>query len=290
MSRPTFLLVGAAKAGTTSLYHYLHQHPDIFMSRVKEPHFFSWEDDGWPRWAVKTRAEYENLFDEGADATARGEASTWYLYSEGAADRIHAANPDMKIVALLRNPVERAYSNWSFNLEKGYDTALTFEEALALETERQETGTPWHQHYFQAGLYADQVRRYYERFGRERVLVLLYEDFRANPQRIVEQTYTFLGVEPTYTPDVTGVYNPTHFPKYKRLQRFIKTRNPFRKHLRQLLPARLHNALAHALRRVNQAERPPMAAETRATLRAAYHDNIMELEPLLGRDLRSVWL
>ena len=130
---PTFFLAGAAKAGTTSLHHYLGEHPDIFMSEVKEPHYFSCEDDGWPRWAVRDRSTYEALFDAAMPGQARGESSTWTLYSEGAPKRIAQAIPDARIIALLRNPPDRAFSNWAFNFGLGYDSIDTFEAALDAE-------------------------------------------------------------------------------------------------------------------------------------------------------------
>lgn len=293
MALPTFFLVGAAKAGTTSVYDYLHQHPAIFMSRVKEPHFFSWEETGWPTWAVKTREDYEALFDEAGSASARGEASTWYLYSKTAPERIHRTVPDARIIALLRNPADRAYSNWSFNVARDFDPIEDFERALEVEKERLHQPGPWHHYYFHAGLYYEQVRRYYEQFGPERVLVLLYEDLRTQPLELMQRVYSFLGVDPSFSPDVGAVHNKTAPPRNKGVQRLLWNRSPLKQALKNVLPASVHMAMGSTLRkvngRINTKTRPPLSPAVREHLNQAYAQDVERLETLLGRDLKSIW-
>jgi hypothetical protein len=166
---PTFFLAGVPKAGTTSLHSYLGEHPDVFMSEVKEPHHFSWEDDGWPRWAVCEREAYEALFASAMPGQQRGESSTWTLYSEGASCRIAKAVPCARIIAVLRDPTDRAFSNWAFNFGRGYDPIDTFEAALAAEPERIARGNAWHHHYVRAGFYHDQLVRYLNHFSRDQI-------------------------------------------------------------------------------------------------------------------------
>lgn len=119
MPLPTFLIVGAPKAGTTSLYHYLRSHPDVFMSEAKEPHYFSYAGEGQPAWGMRSLDAYEALFDSVHGERATGEASTWYLYSETAAEEIYRALPNTQIIILLRNPIGRAYSSWSYRVQMG---------------------------------------------------------------------------------------------------------------------------------------------------------------------------
>lgn len=227
--------------------------------------------------------------EDAAEVTACGEASTWYLYSEHAAERIHRFNPAMKIVAMLRNPVDRAYSNCLFNVAKGYDPILEFEAALAAEPERLTRVTPFHQHYVQAGFYAEQVRRYIDTFGREQVLVLLYDDFRRDGRVVTEEVFRFLGVDPTFGVE-EGRHNATHFPRFRQAQRWLERSNPVKRAIKRWLPEPVHAAAGRLLRRANRTERPSLTAEQRERLARLCLDDVRALSELLGRDLISLWI
>lgn len=287
---PTFFLAGAAKAGTTSLHHYLGEHPGIFMSGVKEPHFFSWEDDGWPRWAVRDRDAYEALFADARPGQERGEASTWTLYSEGAPNRIAQDIPDARFIVLLRNPPDRAFSNWAFNFGRGYDAIDTFEEALAAEPDRIAEGSPWHHHYVRAGLYHDQVKRYVDRFGPKRVLVLLFEDLRADVEAVVERAYDFLGVEPSFRPAVETVHNKTYVPRSRWLHTFMWRANPVKSVFKTMIPSGVRARIGRQLRVRNRTAPSKMEGPTRQRLNDVFRDDVARLSELIGRDLSSVWL
>jgi hypothetical protein len=287
---PSFFLAGAPKAGTSTLDHHLRSHPDVFMSRVKEPHHFSWEDDGWPRWAVKDRTAYEALFAGARPDQPRGESSTWTLYSRGAPARIEAAVPDARFVVLLRDPTDRAYSNWAYNVASDFETIRTFEGALTAEPRRVAEGGPWHHHYVAAGRYAEQVERYLERFGRERVLVLLFEELQADPAAVASEAYGFLGVDPAFRPDVEVVRNRTTVPRFGWVRAFTSGSGSVKRALKWALPAPLAAGLGRRLKEANGKPPPPLAPEVRRRLDEAFRDDVERLAGLLGRDLSSVWL
>ena len=216
MSLPTFLIVGAQKAGTTSLYAMLARHPDVFMSDPKEPGYFIRGFDDPERWqtlkrpvaggtarpladvmqGIFTPADYAHLFASEAarQARHRGEASTPYLPSPHAAARIAETVPHARIVIALRDPVERAYSAWGYNLSRGNESAARFEDAVAQELAGQRNDYIWGSRYLYSGLYAEHVARYLEHFPRDRILFLKFEDFKRSPGESFAKLCRFLDI------------------------------------------------------------------------------------------------
>jgi hypothetical protein len=214
---PNFFLVGASRAGTTSLWRYLKAHPQVFMpsgaGAQKEPSHFC---EVAPAWALayRDRARYLGLFGEANGARAIGEASTTYLSAPEVPARIRAAYPDAKVLIVLRNPADRAYSLYRFLCAIGAERARTFEQALALEPLRsadqrfRRENRLWYgvYQYFESGLYSTQVQRYLETFPREQVRILLYDDLRSDSAATIKQIYKFLGVDDGFQP-TTPRYN-----------------------------------------------------------------------------------
>jgi hypothetical protein len=187
MTLPNFLVIGAGKSGTTSLYRYLAQHSDVFMSPVKETNWFAYEGQGDSlRYPIRTRDAYERLFEGVAAERAVGEASPQYLKSTVAAERIAAALPGVRLVALLRHPVDRAYSSYLHSLRDALERRGV-EEAL-------QPGS----RYVELGLYHPQLSRYFERFDRSRIKVILYDDLAADPAAVMRDLYAFLGVDESF--------------------------------------------------------------------------------------------
>lgn len=194
---PDFIIAGAPRCGTTWLYHVADRHPAIMMAKpvVPEPKFFL-RDDLFGRGL----AYYSQCWFAGipTDRLA-GEKSANYLESPEAAERISQCLPDVRLIFLLRNPVERAFSNYLWSRQNSLEAA-SFAEALEQEDEREST-VPDNLRYarphalFSRGLYADMLLPYFARFRRERVLVLRYEDIRDIPAGVAEQLHRFLGVE-----------------------------------------------------------------------------------------------
>ena len=214
---PNFFLVGAAKAGTTSIWQYLQGHPEIFMSdTAKEPHYFLWAEEqnsfdlgDWQRVEKPYHSSWDaylKLF-EGAGEPVVGEASVFYLAHPSAPQKIHARCPDAKILMVLREPVSRAYSWYNFNRMRHEESCPSFRAAL--ERELASENLYYANQYIGLGLYADQVQRYIGTFGRDRVKVVLFDDLRADASAVLRDVFEFLGVDPNCSIDTTRQLNPT---------------------------------------------------------------------------------
>lgn len=261
MTLPNFLIIGAAKAGTTSLYKYLAQHPQIYMSPIKEPNFFALEgrevdfcgpgDNLYIRqFSVTDSPAYATLFEDVSSEVAVGEASPLYLYSPVAPSRICSYAPGMKLIVVLRHPVERAYSAFLHLLRDKREPLGNFACALGAETERIRRNWEHIWHYQQMGFYAAQLERYYRHFSPEQIRVYLYDTLQEEPLEVIADILHFLGVDETFTPDISVRYNAPGIPL---------------------------------------AEQPPLQPEVRQQLLAGYRDDILKLQELLRRDLRG-WL
>ena len=287
---PNFLIVGASKSGTTSLYYYLKQHPEIFMSEVKEPHFFT-------RGVVAKEYDLEgylSLFSsfQAQTAIARGEASTAYLYAPDAPGNIKKHVPEMKIIISLRNPVEMAYSLY-WHMVRHADETLSFEEALAKEKERQKNpqfalnANQYPDNYFYKSRvnYVEQVKRYLDLFG-DQVLILLYEELQNDPIAICKKIYHFLGTEDHFIPDAKTHYNKGIRPRLKIFRRLINTPESLLSSYSGFPGIRSMTSLLSAL-----IAKPitPMADETRIKFAAQLAPDIKKLGNLIGRDL-SDWM
>jgi hypothetical protein len=205
MSVPDFLLVGAPKAGTSALHKALRGHPELFLPAVKEPKFFL--TDGPPPTAgggpgdvatwvehVWKQADYEALFDPAPPGARTGEGTVFYLYDLDAQQRIHDLVPDARLIAVLRDPVERAHSNWAHLRAAGLEPEADFLAACRLEDDRRAAGWAHFWHYVAQGRYGEQVEHLLELFDREQVLLLDYDDLRAAPVETADRVCAFLGV------------------------------------------------------------------------------------------------
>jgi hypothetical protein len=297
MPLPDFLLIGAAKSGTTSLYHYLGQHPDVFVSPEKEPHFLAFEghpldfdgpgDELLIRRTVSSLPEYRALFADAEPHQVAGEASPSTLYVPEAAERAARYVPDARLIAILRNPVDRAYSNYFTMRDQGREPCSDFQTALAREEERKAANWNMFWHYKALGFYHAQLRRFYDRFDRSQIRVVIFEDFADAPASVVQELYAFLGVDPSFVPDTSAHHNPSGHPRLAFLERWKQEGHPVRRAAQALLPARLRTRIASTLTLWNR-HRPPLPDDVRARLRALYREDVRRLEDLIGRDL-SHW-
>ena len=301
MNLPNFFIIGAPKAGTTALYDALTQHPEIYMSPVKEPFFFAFKGeppifpapigDHIRRVTVWKPAAYALLFAGVTNQRAIGEASTNYLRSPLAAQRIKQSLPQRRIIAILRQPAERAFSHYTFHLERGLDyRGKTFEEALAHEDERVKEG--WYSGFHKTnGYYHAHLTDWYARFPREQIKVYLYDDWNNTPQAMLRDLFRFLEVDEDFAPEIRRS-NVTLLPKSRRLHSLAT--NPARiEQTMPFLPATARRAIVSAFRRMNDrfnlAPPPPLDPEIRARLTEDYREDILKLQDLIGRDL-SHWL
>lgn len=274
MTLPNFLIIGAAKSGTTSLYHYLRQHPDIFMSPVKEPNYYTDDDNLVPN-AIRSRANYEQLFAGAKGERAIGEATVRYLNAIAGIDRIHADLPGVRLIISLRQPAGRAYSSYLSHCASGRETRSA-EEAL------QPGSYP-----FETSFYYPRLRRYYDRFDQKQIKVILFDDLVANPQNVLRDLFRFLDVDDGFIVDTSVRHNAGVAPRSRILTSL------FQKGLRLLRPlvppALLAKGVATRLLRPTLRKPEPMSPVLRRRLTEQYRDDIIATGELIGRDL-SHWL
>jgi len=289
---PNFVIIGAAKAGTTALYWYLAEHPAVFMSPVKETNYFAYGLDGAGRllygnpevhrFPVKSLAEYEALF-AGADrAAAIGEASPLYLECPQAAGRIRELIPGARIICSLRHTVDRAYSDYQMFLRR---------RGLRLDPARDLTPTSaWARpdsHWMQIGRYHEQLARYFDAFPRAQIHVSLFDDLKRNALQTTQDVYRFVGVDAAHAPNFAAPHAVGGMPASRLLERFFM--NPvIRSAVEPWVPTRAANWVRQ-LRRRNLRRAPSLPAQLRRDLTRHFRDDIARTSELIGRNLDD-WL
>lgn len=301
MTLPNFLIIGAQKSGTSSLFRYLKAHPQVFMSHIKEPKFFALEEDDFHFNAPYSMPDsvariadfdaYQALFAEANGATAVGEASTWYLHiTPFTPQKIKQYVPDMKILAILRHPIQRAYSNFLHNKDYlGIEPFSEFAQAVAAEAERrqQNWGHPWY--YQDKGMYYKHLKPYFDAFGPEQIRVYLMEDLKADPVGLMQEIYRFLAIDDSFEPDVAQRFNVSAGnTRHSALHNFLNKPNPVKSLVRSFVPQRFRRQVKMDLQKRNRAK-PKILPETREQLTAVFRPDIQQLQELLQRDL-SAWL
>jgi hypothetical protein len=296
MVTPNFLIIGPAKGGTTSLYYYLQQHPQVYMSPVKEPRFFALEGEDlnfkgqdakeFVKKSVLNFDGYCDLFKGATNEIAIGEASPLYIYSKTAPEKIKHYLADVKLIAVLRDPVQRAYSSYMHYVREAYE-ALSFEEALAIEEDRVRENWVYMWHYTRCGFYYEQLSRYFKLFDPNQIKIYLYDDLVADSKGLVKDMFEFLGVDDTFEPDMTA-WNASGVPKNRLLYLLLERGSVVRSTLK-ILPEGFRKEVATSLRRWNIRSKPALALETSERLKEVYRDDVLKLQDLLNRDL-SKWL
>jgi hypothetical protein len=295
MKKPDFFIVGAFKAGTTALYEYLRAHPQLFMSVPKEPMYFG--QDLTPRYRRMTEDEYLALFKDAREDQHAGEASPWYLYSRSAAREIHDFDPASRAIIMLRNPVDVMYSQHSQLVFNQREDLTDFAQALAAEDDRlaghrlpADAIRPEALYYRRSVNFPEQIERYLDVMGRERVHYVVFDDLVADPRAVYRDTLQFLGVDPTVEVDLS-VYNPNKRPRSGAVQKLIfAPRGPMKRVFGRLRSMPVMHRVRDALVSANSAtaQREKMDAELRAQLTAEFAPQVAELGRLIGRDL-SAW-
>lgn len=291
--RIDFLIIGAQKAGTTALFEFLGAHPEIFMPGAKEVHFFIRDE-----FYLQGERYLAPLYASVTDEALVGAADVEIMYFPGSAERIHAYNPDMRLLAVLRDPVDRAYSGYWFARRLGFEEADTFEEALGREDLRARGGYSERSKltYVGHGLYAEQLERFLRLFGRDRLWVVLSEDLREQPRETLEATLGWLGVRPEVDSiDYERRVNVAGLPRSMLLQKLLRADDSRVKGLlRRAIPHKLRHFIRRRLRaplierNIRPISYPPMCAETRVRLRQHFAPHNERLARLLRLDL-SRW-
>ena len=292
MTLPNFIIIGAAKAGTTALYWYLAEHPAVFMSPVKEAFYFAYGVDeagnllyGDPdvhRFPVKTVEEYQALFADAGSAAAIGEASPIYLECPQAASRIRELIPGARLICSLRHPVDRAYSDYLMYLRR---RGRRFDPAHELNP-----SAAWARpdsRWMQVGRYHGQLSRYFEVFPRDQLHVLLFGDIKRDPLGVVQGLYRFVGVDPSFVPDLDTPHNVGGVPANALLEK-VFTSSAIKSALEPWMPKRVANWFRQLRTRMMR-QPPPLPAELKAELTSYFRDDIRMTSDLIGRNLDH-WL
>lgn len=303
---PDFLIIGAAKSGTTSLYHYLGQHPTLyFPPQFKEPGYLCFANALRPRldtglpdmWqaTVTDLESYSSLFESAPRDSLLGEATPEYLLLADRAvqniERIYANHASqLKFLTILRNPVDRIWSHYWMMLRDGYEN-LSFADAISPQTISNRLAAGWHPayDYLGYGMYHQQLKTYIDHFGADRVRIVLFEDFREDASRVCTSFFEFLGVDSAFSPEVSVQHNYSGALRIPWLHEWLFTRDRFLKRVarRLMAHARLQRLKARIVRWNSQKKSMPQ--EMRAHLRNVYRDDILALSQLIGRNLEH-WL
>ncbi len=292
--KPNFFIVGAAKAGTTALWEYLNQHPEVFLSRVKEPHFFfkekenanfrkdfkrklSENQNSKHQQFISSKATYLELFKEAMGCKAIGEASASYLFSSTAAQGIYDFNPNSKVIIILRNPIERAFSHYLMNLRMGFSTKPFYEDFIH-DFEKKDKGWGQSHLYQELGLYANQVERYLNLFSKENVRIVWHEDLKRNTLGELQNICTFLSIA-HFPFDVAAKANRAKLPRSKNLLKIIQFLKP--NHWLPKSVLRPFHQLVYQSKNL-----PKLSAKDRTTLIPFFKEDIKVLERVVDRDLK----
>lgn len=295
---PDFLVIGAAKSGTTALDEYLRQHPGLWFPEVREPNHWAFagapprlrDHRGRPAAAVHTTVwdpqEYAALFADAPDGVRRGETSPAYLYVQGTAERVAAVRPDVRLVAILREPARRAFSAYQHLVREGREP-LSFPEALEREDERiaEDWGLLWR--YVDTGRYASQLERWLGQVERDQLLLLRHGELASDPQGVCRRVFEHLGVDPDVEVDTSLRFNASGVPRNALLHRLTTPPASLRRFVTRVAPRpladRLRQAQAAVATRNLESATPDPAALAR--VRTALADEVTRLEALAGWEL-----
>jgi hypothetical protein len=291
---PNFLVIGAARAGTSSLWDFLRGHPQVFMSGMKETNFFALEgitprfqgpgDEPLNHGAITDLMSYERLFEGVTHQRAVGEASTMYLYHPCAASRIKAYIPRAKIIVILRNPVDRAFSSYLQMIREGREPVRDFSAALRLEPERILAVWEHLWHYKTMGFYYSQLSRYYDLFESSNIRVYLFEDLVADKPATLTDLLRFLGVDEKVKIELKKLNSTSHVrvSRVRFIDKLLREDNVVTNTARRVLPAswvsRARNLFTYRLE---------LAESVRRELVEVFREDIDKLETLINRDLSS---
>jgi hypothetical protein len=296
MLTPQFLIIGAARSGTTALYQYLVEHPRLFLTEPKEPHYYALagttpaftgpgDRQTINRLAVTDPDAYRALYRGARPDQVRGEASVSTMYYPDAVRRIRDEVPDARLVCMLRDPADRAFSAYGFMRTRGFEPCDTFEEALADEARRIEAG--WHHiwHYTAMGRYGEQLAHVLDVFPREQLLVLRHEDMSADPDAVLARVHAFLGVE-VLPHAVDPDPHRSGEPRSTLLSRLVSTPHPAKRFVTPLVPKTLRRRLRREIVRRNIV-RGSYRPETRRQLVETFTPDLELLERVTGLDVAA---
>jgi hypothetical protein len=277
INKPNFFILGAGKSGTTSLYHHLKKHPDIFLTGIKEPTFFC---EGFQ--IVKDPIKYFELYDSVSNESIIGEASHAYLSNPTTAKVLRALFPESKFIVILRNPADRAYSLYHHMRRNGFEYINTFEAALEAEEFRYASkefkkNCPQYFYnflYFRSGLYGMQLNNYFSIFPKQQFHIIKFEDLITNPDNIFKGIFKFLGVNPGHSCQIDMHNAGKITARFPKVQYYVN--------MKISRPRVVKKFFRSILKRVNMTEIPPLRKETRELLLDRYGADLQLLRDIAG--------
>jgi hypothetical protein len=291
---PTFLIAGVQKAGTTSIYNYLQEHPQVFMSLVKETNFLEQDWETFPpekqnKNGIITIEDYAELFADVRDEIAIGEASPNYLFHyQSSAARIKKYVPNARLIIVLRNPIERAYSDYLMHIRDAIGSqVISFSEQINKKAHKS--------FIIRKGFYATPLKHYLEQFSAEQIKVYLYDDLIRDSEQFMQNFYNYIGVDPNFKPDITQKVQQAKVPKNQTIHNLLQKKNPLRtlaaNTLKTIVPLETRQNIRDRLINFNSQSKKavPLPAEDRQKLINLYREDILQLQDLIDRDLSS-WL
>jgi hypothetical protein len=290
---PDFFYAGVSRSGSTSLYYALKQHPRIYLSPEKEPFFFNgrcFNNHNVHESAISTIEDYVRLF-SGAHDEIIGEATTTYLYSHESTianiKKIYGNRyKDLKIILMLRNPVERAFSQYKLFVRDAREP-LDFEEAIKADVMEKRREEHMGYDYIGHGMYYNQVKAFIDNFPNVRVFI--YEDFKADNMRTIKEIFRFLKVDDSFIPEMEIRYNVSGKVRIQWLYDYVFFKRSFLKDLfKPFIPHELEMRIRYRFIEKNM-RKWDMSPDTKKILLSIYEDDICKLQDLLKRDL-SFWL
>jgi len=305
MRKPNLFIVGHPRTGTSSLHYYLDQHPDIFMTSIKEPNYFAWdfreESDSFHKselyFPFRTEERYLRLYKKWGSEKIAGEASATNLCSKVSAKMICDFDANAKIIMMFREPVDFLHSYHSAAVFSLGETHKDFKTAFSAEQERRRGKdltkrviVPSWLFYSDFVKYADQINRYMSFFHPDQIRIIIFDDFKENTQRIYKDVLEFLDVDPSFTPQF-DVVNPNKRLKWPTLKRLVMDSPYFRRTLRLLLSDDTYAAMKRFYkdRIVTYESRNPIEEGFRRALMASYKEEVEKISDLLERDLITSW-
>jgi hypothetical protein len=293
MVKPNFFIVGAPKCGTTALYEYLSSHPNVFMAYSKEPCYFN--TDMQNRIYIEMNDYLKLYSDCSSHHTIIGEASAIYLYSSEALQNIHHFNQDVKIIIMLRNPIDMVYSLFGQFRYELIEDQKNFEIAWDLQKKRAEGHQlppsclePKLLQYGQIGKFGEQLQRAYSIFPKKQIKVILLDDFIADTKKVYLEVLSFLGLEDDARSSFPKINEHKAFKVYW-LQYILRCQPPIiRRLVNKFRPVRsFKDLIMNSLINWNnvKTQRPPLSASFRQELADYFRDDVKKLSQLLDRDL-----
>jgi len=312
---PNFFLIGTVKGGTTSLHRYLSQHPEIYLSPIKEVNYFSKNDideslfakdyrhdidinleqyfkEGMPYPVhiahVTNEEDYLHLFSKAENAKAIGEMSLSYMLYENTPKEIYKTYPNAKFIAILRNPAERAFSQYIMNLKQGKILEKDFLKEIIQDDNKSVKGWGANHQYLAIGKYYEQLERYFNLFSKDQIKIILFDDYKENPENVIQEMFKFLDVSTDIQINTEEKVNVGGIPKLKKIN-YLLNQYGIISWAKNNLPRSWRTPFKNFMYKSKKEDMPKMTAEQRQYLINYYQEDILKLEKLIGRNLQN-WM